>query len=201
MADTEEKETCPICLDGYDDMLKTLDCEHHFHRDCIDKWLLTHISCPVCRRLANGFCTIRFMGRRRAPISRIFDQVQAYARTMWLNGRLDQPGIIRFSDDSIQIEYAPNEFDDCCNCWSNRPSRPTKLKLGVPSSTKNTELPIARQWLQFNQVIVIAARRPYHRSTIEMYALDCISVDNAGAIFQHMTSTYRVQPGPGHQPD
>lgn len=26
------------------------DCHHHFHLDCIDQWLATHTTCPMCRR-------------------------------------------------------------------------------------------------------------------------------------------------------
>ncbi|XP_010552573.1 PREDICTED: E3 ubiquitin-protein ligase RDUF1-like [Tarenaya hassleriana] len=42
---------CAICLD---DMVvgetgKEMPCKHRFHGQCIEKWLLLHGSCPVCR--------------------------------------------------------------------------------------------------------------------------------------------------------
>ena len=45
---------CAICLaefcDG--DQIRFLpQCNHHFHVVCIDKWLLSHSSCPTCRHL------------------------------------------------------------------------------------------------------------------------------------------------------
>lgn len=43
---------CSICLADYKahDVLRLLpDCEHLFHRKCVDPWLLLHPTCPVCR--------------------------------------------------------------------------------------------------------------------------------------------------------
>ncbi|KAL9327343.1 hypothetical protein ACSQ67_007988 [Phaseolus vulgaris] len=44
---------CAICLVEFEDdnMLRLLTlCCHVFHRDCIDLWLCSHKTCPVCRR-------------------------------------------------------------------------------------------------------------------------------------------------------
>ncbi|KGN62719.1 RING-H2 finger protein ATL11 [Cucumis sativus] len=43
---------CAICLSefGDDDTLRLLPkCSHVFHSDCIDAWLVSHSTCPVCR--------------------------------------------------------------------------------------------------------------------------------------------------------
>ncbi|GAB2231487.1 hypothetical protein Droror1_Dr00010495 [Drosera rotundifolia] len=45
---------CCICLGGFEegDMIKRLpSCQHCYHSDCIDKWLLGSSSCPLCRVL------------------------------------------------------------------------------------------------------------------------------------------------------
>ncbi|XP_057974710.1 RING-H2 finger protein ATL11-like [Malania oleifera] len=43
---------CAVCLTefGDDEMLRLLPkCDHVFHPDCIDAWLASHTTCPVCR--------------------------------------------------------------------------------------------------------------------------------------------------------
>lgn len=47
---------CAICLSIFQegDKLKVLPlCRHGFHSDCVDKWLKTRSSCPLCRACVN----------------------------------------------------------------------------------------------------------------------------------------------------
>ncbi|GER25125.1 RING/U-box superfamily protein [Striga asiatica] len=44
---------CSVCLSRFDepDILRLLPgCRHAFHVDCIDRWLHSHSTCPLCRR-------------------------------------------------------------------------------------------------------------------------------------------------------
>ncbi|TFK34677.1 hypothetical protein BDQ12DRAFT_613122, partial [Crucibulum laeve] len=44
---------CPICLDDYEStstVLKLRECSHWMHRDCLQQWLGTANTCPVCRK-------------------------------------------------------------------------------------------------------------------------------------------------------
>lgn len=48
----ESENICSICQDSYDTQseCRILNaCQHRFHRQCIDVWFQSHITCPVCR--------------------------------------------------------------------------------------------------------------------------------------------------------
>lgn len=43
---------CAVCLSEFEsgEMLRLLPaCDHVFHKDCIDMWLFSHTTCPLCR--------------------------------------------------------------------------------------------------------------------------------------------------------
>lgn len=64
-----ESKSCIICLEPYEEgeQIRVLPCDaserHHFHRACVDRWLLQSGSCPVCRT------TVAQMLRASAPAS------------------------------------------------------------------------------------------------------------------------------------
>ena len=43
---------CAVCLEALqsDDIARDLPCRHTFHRKCIDTWLSSNHTCPVCRQ-------------------------------------------------------------------------------------------------------------------------------------------------------
>ena len=47
-----DNNICSICLEDAkdEDEWKVLTCQHKFHTDCIDEWLLIQPSCPICRK-------------------------------------------------------------------------------------------------------------------------------------------------------
>ena len=47
----EEKRNCSICLDEFENghRRRTLPCLHGFHEDCVDRWLRSNASCPICK--------------------------------------------------------------------------------------------------------------------------------------------------------
>lgn len=42
--------TCAICLGDFEseDILRSLDCSHDFHKECLDAWLQISGTCPLC---------------------------------------------------------------------------------------------------------------------------------------------------------
>ena len=52
-AESETTDNCVICVDDFaeGDTVRVLPCDHIFHPQCIDEWLVNHSSlCPLCKR-------------------------------------------------------------------------------------------------------------------------------------------------------
>ena len=49
-----QTSTCSICLDDLDNnnnnMITTYECDHQFHRDCLNEWVRKSATCPNCRK-------------------------------------------------------------------------------------------------------------------------------------------------------
>jgi hypothetical protein len=49
------ENVCPICIDEFkeNEYQKTLNCNHCFHKKCINRWLKKQKHCPLCRKNIN----------------------------------------------------------------------------------------------------------------------------------------------------
>jgi hypothetical protein len=54
----EKNTSCSVCRDEYNenDSVRTLNCGHIFHSDCVDNWLTNHShKCPYCRQTTGNY--------------------------------------------------------------------------------------------------------------------------------------------------
>lgn len=53
MLGEDGRAECPICQESVERGMDVtaLPCAHWFHADCIEPWLQTHNTCPVCRQI------------------------------------------------------------------------------------------------------------------------------------------------------
>lgn len=58
LRDVQVEDTCSICLEPFHGTAKELQCQHHFHAQCLTSWWsfstkrkgVADANCPVCRR-------------------------------------------------------------------------------------------------------------------------------------------------------
>ncbi|CAH1391904.1 unnamed protein product [Nezara viridula] len=52
-----DQTSCVICLCDFEtrQILRGLPCSHQFHAKCVDKWLKSNPTCPICRGDASGY--------------------------------------------------------------------------------------------------------------------------------------------------
>ena len=50
--DSETVQQCSICLENINsgESRASLPCNHVFHLSCVERWCMSHNSCPLCRR-------------------------------------------------------------------------------------------------------------------------------------------------------
>jgi hypothetical protein len=48
----EEKE-CIICLDDVKTEWRQLECQHQYHKQCIEDWITIKATCPLCMKNIN----------------------------------------------------------------------------------------------------------------------------------------------------
>jgi len=43
--------SCPICWEDINNNSFTTICDHQFHKNCLERWLFNHQTCPMCREI------------------------------------------------------------------------------------------------------------------------------------------------------
>ncbi|KAL3500576.1 hypothetical protein ACH5RR_039669 [Cinchona calisaya] len=115
---------CAVCLSKFEetDVLRLLPrCKHAFHRNCIDKWLENHSSCPLCRYkfeigdlMSSSFTnSLRYPGNNLSNLS-------------------DEPNVEMFIQREQEIQKSSGKF--------NTVSSLLKLGIGRKNDTSDRDL-------------------------------------------------------------
>ena len=48
-----EKRECIICLDEAEIEWRELECQHGYHKQCIENWIIINARCPLCMKDIN----------------------------------------------------------------------------------------------------------------------------------------------------
>jgi len=53
----QTQTVCVVCMCDFEtrQMVRVLPCSHEFHAKCVDKWLKTNRTCPICRGDASNY--------------------------------------------------------------------------------------------------------------------------------------------------
>ncbi|XP_038890570.1 RING-H2 finger protein ATL13-like [Benincasa hispida] len=99
---------CSVCLCEFqpNDKLRLLTkCSHAFHMDCIDTWLLTHSTCPLCRAsLVSDFAAIN--GGFSSPIVGVLESASNSSREI---GEIHTGSFLGFLGDTSNFTELKTE--------------------------------------------------------------------------------------------
>ncbi|NXX61900.1 RN128 ligase, partial [Scopus umbretta] len=113
-------DSCVVCIELYkpNEVVRILTCNHLFHKNCIDPWLLEHRTCPMCK------CDILKVLGVEADVEEGAESVQATVSSATSNvstvneednhSETASSGYasVQGADESILEEHAPSENDD-----------------------------------------------------------------------------------------
>ncbi|XP_049683841.1 E3 ubiquitin-protein ligase RNF128 [Accipiter gentilis] len=113
-------DSCVVCIELYkpNEVVRILTCNHLFHKNCIDPWLLEHRTCPMCK------CDILKVLGVEADVEEGGESVQATVSSGTSNASTVNEednhsetassgyASVQGADESILEEHAPSENDD-----------------------------------------------------------------------------------------
>ncbi|KAJ7533192.1 hypothetical protein O6H91_13G037000 [Diphasiastrum complanatum] len=134
---------CAVCLCEFqgEDRLRLLpNCSHAFHLDCIDTWLLSHSTCPLCRRslLPDTITTpgtdvqslqLDVAGEEAFPHMHASDLSEVFTVDAGTASTLS-PGEEGASSEEIQPIQPSQEIGPTCEKAEGKPFKLMSVKLG-----------------------------------------------------------------------
>ncbi|XP_075576846.1 E3 ubiquitin-protein ligase RNF128 [Pelecanus crispus] len=126
-------DSCVVCIELYkpNEVVRILTCNHLFHKNCIDPWLLEHRTCPMCK------CDILKVLGVEADVEEGAESVQATVSRGTSNvstvneednrSETASSGYasVQGADESVLEEHAPSENDNMH--LVNNESQPTAV--------------------------------------------------------------------------
>lgn len=101
-------ETCAICLDKMSKeqienmSVKSLNCGHSFHKECIKSWIDKKIACPICRQ------QIDLNNSNNSKNSEFVQAVYRYHQS--INNALQKVGLEKFLSNHFNIDEVMNNY-------------------------------------------------------------------------------------------
>ncbi|NWI69486.1 RN128 ligase, partial [Todus mexicanus] len=113
-------DSCVVCIEQYkpNEVVRILTCNHLFHKNCIDPWLLEHRTCPMCK------CDILKVLGVEVDVEEGSESVQATVSSGTSNASAVHEednrsetassgyASVQGADESVVEEHAPSENDN-----------------------------------------------------------------------------------------
>ncbi|CAN1165564.1 Putative RING-H2 finger protein ATL49 [Linum perenne] len=121
---------CAVCLSEFEpeDKLRLLpNCSHAFHMDCIDTWLLSHSTCPLCRSSLNNGTN----SSNSPPILLVLESGSQSSGELVNDRESNNPGRSEFGSFRAEFSEPATKSED------PRPERVFRVKLGKFRNVEN----------------------------------------------------------------
>lgn len=119
-------DSCVVCFELYkpNDTIRILTCKHFFHKNCIDPWILSHGTCPMCK------CDILNALGIQVDVEDGTQSLQVLMSNEW-------PGILSPSEEGTTSELTPARPSDKVTHVGEAEERPTSPNDSQPNSAED----------------------------------------------------------------
>ncbi|NWS51929.1 RN128 ligase, partial [Chunga burmeisteri] len=113
-------DSCAVCIEQYkpNEVVRILTCNHLFHKNCVDPWLLEHRTCPMCKcdilkvlgvevDGGGGAESVQATVSSRTSNASVINEEDNHSETA-SSGYASVQG----ADESVLEEHAPSENDN-----------------------------------------------------------------------------------------
>ncbi|KAF8010601.1 hypothetical protein BT93_J1288 [Corymbia citriodora subsp. variegata] len=130
----EKDEECVVCLGGFEenDVGRRLpECGHGFHVDCIDTWLRSRASCPICRESVVANTRKETESKNKLAVAEDADSADSADESRDATVQEEMGS----SSAEIAIDIVPDGADDDGDGDAGSPSSPSARTQQQPTTT------------------------------------------------------------------